>query len=76
MASETRVKIGGFDYEAECSKLQLENDSLKCTLADVTAKCEQKILELENVCAEFKSQVEFLKGQIEAYKYCVGRRWE
>ena len=64
--------------------LEVENEQLKqkleCVLAEREELCcsyekvRTNLETLENVVSELKSKIEFYKGQIEAYQYCMNCR--
>lgn len=65
------------NYEAECIKLKekldciyAENQELKCALDAVRVRS----AELEASNTELLSKIEFYKGQIDAYQYCMNCR--
>lgn len=64
--------------------LEVENEQLKQKIECVMAEREElyysfekaktNLETLENVVSELKSKMEFYKGQIEAYQYCMNCR--
>lgn len=58
------------NLKAEINCLRQDNESLRKTIDAKDQK--QEVLRAEN--AELANMVQFLKGQIEAYQYCLNCR--
>lgn len=58
----------------ELEKCVAECEALKCELAHLADQYHKTLLEYEELqkrCAELEKQIEFYKGQTEAYQYCI-----
>lgn len=62
------------EIEMEIRQLKDENQALRCRLKEteeVKLETDALVVELQGRIKIFENNIQFLKGQIEAYQYCV-----
>jgi chromosome segregation ATPase len=61
--------LTSMNYEAECNRLAKINERLKMEIDSL----ENERIGLKNTLSDAEKEIAFLKGQIEAFRFCVAK---